>query len=260
VRKDWADYRVKYVPGDAKDQQAKEAVTYRVGAIYELPFGLAPYVSYAESFTPVFDFDYVNGRFFEPETAKQYEVGVKYQPKGADSFVTFAAFDLTRENALTYDPDADVTKQTGEIKTRGIEVEAVGAVTREFDVVATYTYNDAEVTKSTDVDLGKRPYTVPAHMASFWGNYEFKSGALDGFSLGAGVRYIGDTAGDMENTFFVSSYTLADAAIRYEYGGALFAINANNVFDKEFVSVCYSDNSCYYGNRRSVIGSITYKW
>jgi iron complex outermembrane receptor protein len=119
---------------------------------------------------------------------------------------------------------------------------------------------DSEVTKSNDVDLGKRPTTVPAHMASFWSDYSVKDGFLSGLSAGAGVRYIGRTPGDFENTFFVPSYTLVDAALRYSIGSFRLAINANNIFDKEYVSTCFSIGSCYYGNRRTVIGTLAYTW
>jgi iron complex outermembrane receptor protein len=261
IRKDWATDRLKdKIGGGPPTEQKDDAVTYRVGAVYEMPFGLAPYVSYAESFTPVSGFD-EDGNLFQPETGEQYEAGIKYQPAGFESFITFAAFDLTRANVLTTDPsNIDFQIQTGEIRTKGIEIEGVGTLNKEISFIATYTYNDAEVTKSNDADLGKRPTTVPEHMASFWGDYAFKSRPLDGLSFGAGVRYIGNLPGDMANTFYVPAYTLADGAIRYKYENVLFSLNANNVFDKEFVSVCYSDQSCYYGNRRSLIGSVTYKW
>src|SRR5262249_7767919 len=86
VRKDWATLEVEDILGGKATEQKDEAVTYRLGAIYQLPFGLAPYVSYAESFTPVGDVD-ANGNFFKPETATQYEAGIKFQPKGLESSV-----------------------------------------------------------------------------------------------------------------------------------------------------------------------------
>lgn len=260
VRKDWATDRYKDKLNNTVTEQKDDAVTYRIGAIYDTPIGLAPYVSYAESFTPVSGTDSA-GRQFAPETGEQYEAGIKFQPAGTASFMTLAAFDLTRANVLTFNPaDPDFSSQTGEIRSKGIEVEGVGELTKEISFVASYTYTDAQVTKSTDLDLGKRPFTVPEHMASIWGNYAFKGGPFDGLSVGAGVRYTGSTAGDLENTFYVPSYTVTDAAIRYQYENVLFSINANNVFDKEYVSLCYWEGSCYFGNRRSVIGSVTYKW
>ena len=77
------------------------AFTGRIGAIYNFNNGLAPYASYAESFDPVTFGRAFDGSPFEPREGKQYEVGVKYQPTGADHLITLAAFDLIQENMLT---------------------------------------------------------------------------------------------------------------------------------------------------------------
>jgi iron complex outermembrane receptor protein len=36
-------------------------------------------------------------------------------------------------------------------------------------------------------------------------------------------------------------------------------VNATNLFDKTYVSLC-QDFGCYYGLRRSVIATLRYKW
>jgi iron complex outermembrane receptor protein len=240
--------------------QKDRATTYRVGSIYQAPFGFAPYISYAQSFTPVFDRD-ASGLPFKPETAEQYEIGVKYQPEGISSFVTLSAFKLIRQNVLSPHPDDDeLFVQTGEVTTNGLELEAVGNLTESISLVASYSLLDTEVTKSNDVDLGKRPVTVADRMASLWAKYAFKYGPLDGLSVGAGVRYIGNTPGDLQNSFFVPSRTVFDMALIYDVKNVRFAVNANNIFDKHYISQCFSNDSCYYGIRRTVTGTLTYKW
>jgi len=257
LRQDWADDTYESMLGrGTTTQQNDAALTSRLGIIYDTPIGLAPYASYTQSFTPIAGID---GQMFKPETGEQYEIGLKYQPANTNSFVTLAVFDLVRKNVLTT-RDFATYFQTGEIRTRGLELEGVSNLTPEINLVGSYTYNDAKVTQSADLDLGKRPTTVPAHMASFWANYAFKSGSMEGLSIGAGVRYVGNTPGDLTNEFFVPSYTLVDMALRYNYGKFQFSINANNVFDRIYVSTCFSRQSCYYGGRRSVIGTVAYKW
>jgi len=262
LRQDWADDKLEDKLWNTTTQQSDAALTYRLGVIYDTPVGLAPYASYTQSFTPVAGRDQLN-RLFKPEKGEQYEVGLKYQPPGSQSFVTFSAFNLVRRNVLTPDPTdpENFQVQTGEVTTRGLELEGVANLTDEISVVGGYTYNDAKVTQSNNNnEIGKRPVTVPEHMASFWANYAFKTGSLNGLSFGAGVRYVGSTPGNLINTLFVPSYTLVDAAIRYDYKKFQFAINANNIFDRRYVSTCFSYQSCYYGGRRSVIGTVTYKW
>jgi iron complex outermembrane receptor protein len=265
IRRDWAKDTLVDHLANTTTTQKDAANTHRVGVIYQAPHGIAPYASYTQSFVPVPGTD-AHGQLFKPETGEQHEVGVKFQPPGTDSFITVSAYKLVRQNVLTpyIDPtnpgNLDFLIQTGEITTKGLEFEAVSNVTKELSLVGTYTANNTKVTGSNDIDLGKRPTTVPNYMASFWANYAFKSGSLEGFSLGAGARTIGSTPGDMANTFFVPAYTLMDAAIRYDFKGYRFSINANNLFDKHFISTCFSTDSCYFGRRRSVIATVAYRW
>src|SRR3546814_14023510 len=75
-------------------------------------------------------------------------------------------------------------------------------------------------TLSTATDIienkGNSPTQAPRHMASVWADYRFDSGALDGLRLGGGVRYVGYSWADAENTMKVPSYTLFDASVGYE--------------------------------------------
>jgi outer membrane receptor for monomeric catechols len=87
---------------------------------------------------------------------------------------------------------------------------------------------------------------VPEHQASLWTNYAFSSGVAEGLSFGAGVRYIGSTYGGNANRIEVGGYTLFDAAIRYGLNDWQLAINASNLFDKEYNATCYS-GACFYG-------------
>jgi iron complex outermembrane receptor protein len=109
---------------------------------------------------------------------------------------------------------------------------------------------------------------MPNQQASLWTDYTWHSGVLDGFGVGAGVRYTGNTYGDKANTWLgkADAYTVFDASVHYDLGrldnslkGASLAVNATNLFDKDYISTCDSFY-CYYGDQRSVVASATYKW
>jgi iron complex outermembrane receptor protein len=235
------------------------AFTGRVGLGYLFDNGMTPYVSYSTSFLPVLGTNNVAGVPFAPETAEQYEIGLKYQPKGWNAFFTVAAFDLTRQNTLTDDPgNPNFQIQRGEVRSRGIEVEAVASVAG-LDLRGSYTYLDMEFTKDTLL-RGNTPYGVSRNRASLWADRTIKGGPLDGFGVGAGVRYVGSTWGDDANTFRLPNVTLADAAIHYERGNYRFSVNAQNLFDTIYLSSCSNMNGCYYGLRRAVIGTVRYRW
>lgn len=242
-----------------------EAFSGRVGLVYLADNGLAPYLSYSEGFTPNAGTDFA-GKPFEPTEAKQYEAGVKFQPNGSNSSVTAAVFEITQSNVLTADPDAvnhpNSTVQTGEVRSRGLELEGVASLSNELNLIATYTYQDVKVTKANDESDGKTPISIPTprNLASAWADYTLHDGLLKGLGFGAGVRYTGRNPGAPDNSLNVPSYTLLDAAVHYETGPWRFAVNASNLTDKEYIAGCYDATRCIYGNGRTVLGTASYRW
>ena len=243
---------------DNKDQE----FSWRAGLVYLFDAGVAPYASYSESFLPIPDTDNDSGDLFDPETGEQFEVGVKFQPPQANSFVTLSAFHLTRQNVVTSDPDnPGAESQTGEVRSQGFEVEALASFPFGLDLIASYTFQDVEVTEDDDEALeGNRPETVPEHLASLWADYTVPEGPLAGLGLGAGVRFKGSTFGDEENSFTVDEYVLVDAAVRYDWRNFSFAVNAQNLLDNRHVASCQSESACFYGIDQTFTGSISYRW
>jgi iron complex outermembrane recepter protein len=273
-RHDWSEINTTDRLLNVTTDQMDHAWTERAGLVYLFDNGLAPYVSYSTSFQPTLGTGF-GGATFVPTTGEQYEVGAKYKLPGYNAFVTVAAFDLTQQNVLTADPNplhvcagAACSIQTGEVRSRGVEFEGKASLTEGLSLLASYTHLDPVVTQSTTNNLGKRPIAIPTDTASMWADYTFHGGQLDGFGLGGGVRYVSSTAGDAANLYIVPAFTLFDAAIHYDLAGLSpqlkgysFAVNAMNLFDKEYVSSCTSaPASCYYGSRRTVIGTLKYKW
>lgn len=264
-RQDWVDTttRDRRAEGGIAAQSARK-FTYRAGLGYEAPLGVTPYVGYARSFQPIAGVN-AFGAAFQPTEGKQVEVGVKYQPAGKASYVTAAAFDLTQSNVSTPDPANVVnTVQTGEVRVRGVEVEAQLNLLAGLNVLAAYTYLDPVVTSANDGTQGNQVGAVPRHAASGWVDYSFGEGSpAAGLGLGAGVRYVGSTQASNADLFKVRDRTLADAAVRYDFGRDSrwrVAVNANNLFDRSFVAQCSGESFCYYGTRREVLASLGVRW
>lgn len=239
------------------DRQRDRAFSGRAGLTYLGNNGVAPYVSYAESFVPQ-NLKTSAGEAYKPTRGKQWEVGVKYQPAGGQSMFTAALFDLTKTHVETYDPATDDYVQTGEIRSRGLELEAKTRLARGLDLYGAYTYNDVEVTNSLDVDLGKVPLQVPRQLASAGIDYAL-TGSLQGISVGAGVRYVGKRYDDVENTKSTPSFTLVDAALRYEHGPWRWALNVANLFDKDYVA-SRAYGGYYPGAERTVTLTARYRF
>jgi iron complex outermembrane receptor protein len=235
----------------------EEASTGRIGLLYAFSNGWSPYISYSESFLPVSGSD-VDGKAFEPETGEQSELGVKYESADQTFDITFALYELTRQNILTEDPsNTDYQIQIGEQRHRGAEVELHGQLTPQLSLIAGYSYIDAEITKSNDGNQGNRPTQVPKHMANLWLRYEL-SDWLPGLGIGAGVRHIGKQAGDDANSFDTPDYSLLDMAAYYETGPWYFQLNGNNLTDKDYIASCTSMTACYPGDPRTLLLSTRY--
>ncbi|VVO32239.1 Ferrichrome outer membrane transporter/phage receptor [Pseudomonas fluorescens] len=236
---------------------------------YVFDSGFVPYISYAESFQPASNASVSPTESYKPTEGKQWELGVKYQPPGTNTLLSAAVYDLTQKNVLattTTVGSIPVTSQTGEVKVKGLELEAVSDVTENLKVIAAYTLAKSEVQKGDH--KGNRLQLMPNQTASLWTDYTWHDGVLDGFGVGFGTRYTGNTYGDQGNTWLgkADAYTVFDAAVHYDLGrldnslkGASVKLNATNLFDKEYISTC-DGFYCYYGDQRSVVASATYQW
>lgn len=263
-RYDWADQSSFNRDYGNKSERDDKEFTWRGGVNYLFDNGVTPYFSYSESFEPASQTD-ANGDLFAPSKGKQYEVGVKYVPEDRPIVVTGALYQLTKTNNLMADPNGSLfSVEGGEIRARGVELEAKAALSASVNVVGSYTYTDAEYTTDTTYK-GNTPAQVPKHMASLWADYTFFDGPLSGLTLGIGGRYTGSSYGDPANSFKVGSYTVVDALVRYDLArvgmaGSNVALHVNNLFDREYVASCFNTYGCFWGAERQVVATATFRF
>ncbi|MBK5518577.1 TonB-dependent siderophore receptor [Pseudomonas sp. TH10] len=268
-REDWVHTSTQFInKDDATNTQRDKNFSGNAAISYVFDSGFVPYLSYAESFQPTTGADATSTGSLKPTEGKQWELGIKYQPPGSKTLLSAAVYDLTQKNVSVNSivNNVTITSQAGEVKVKGLELEAVSDVTDNLKVIAAYTLAKSEVQKG--IDKGNRLQLMPNQQASLWTDYTWHTGVLDGFGIGGGVRYTGNTYGDKANTWLgkADAYTVFDAAVHYDLGrldnslkGASLALNATNLFDKDYISTCDSFY-CYYGDQRSVVASATYKW
>ncbi|OUS31865.1 ligand-gated channel protein [Gammaproteobacteria bacterium 45_16_T64] len=239
----------------------------RLGGLYQLDNGFSPFISYAESFEPEPESDR-HGNSFDPTTAHQWETGVKYESQNNRHNITVSLFELIKENDLTRDPAGTPYDkiQTGEVRSRGVELEVDTQPFDNLTVLFNYTQMDMEVTKDNSGLEGKTPIWVADRTASLWLNYGLSEGAMRGFDVGLGVRYVGETQLDALNTDKVPGFSLVDLALTYDLGTISDALNgmttrvtANNVFDERYTS-CYDENNCWFGAERTVEANINFEF
>lgn len=287
IRQDWLT-----MDQDGEASRSEKATTGRAALLYNFDFGLTPYVSYSQSFTPllgarvgehVFVDQNTQTVVADPLEGEQIEVGFKYQPDGAPFMFSVAAYDLTERNQIVDIDTLVASVQGADVRVRGLEVEAVGKITSEFTAIASYSYTQAEYEKYPGVlpplapgldgifpaaKVGGRVDGVPEHLASLWGIYTLHDGFFRGLSFGGGVRYVGEaesTGVDMGTyqafTIKVPSYTLFDAMLAYETAEYRWQLTAQNLEDEYVVTSCGAmRGDCFVGQGRTITTSFFYKF
>ncbi|MEX5540019.1 TonB-dependent siderophore receptor [Pseudomonas poae] len=269
-REDWVHQGTTYFnKNDATNTDRSKNFSGNAALSYVFDSGFVPYLSYAESFQPASNASVDPVQSFKPTEGQQWELGVKYQPPGSNTLLSAAVYDLTQKNVQVtrfQSGGASVTDQTGEVKVKGLELEAVSDVTDNLKVIAAYTLAKSEVQKGQY--KGNRLQLIPNQQASLWTDYTWHIGSLDGFGIGFGARYTGNTYGDQANTWTgkANAYTVFDGTVHYDLGrldnslkGASVKVNATNLFNKDYISTC-DGSYCYFGDQRSVVASATYQW
>lgn len=267
-REDWSQVRTQDRLANTDLTYNDSAFTGRAGLLYAFDNGISPYISYSTSFEPVLAQPAPGADPLKPTTGAQTEVGVKFQPVGSNTMMTVSWFDINQKNVLSSIEGTRYYNQIGKVNSQGIETEIHAQPTPEIKLIAAYTYTDATTKESdTAAEVGHSPAAIPRHAASAWGSYSFLDGALDGLTVGTGVRYVGKAGADSTGEYYVPHYTLYDAMVKYELGQAVPALkgtslqfNAQNLTDEHYVASCSNAYACFYGSGRTFVASVDYRW
>lgn len=240
--------------------------SWQTGLMYQFENGISPYISYSTAFTPVQQSSQPGGGLFDPILSEQYEVGLKYEPKGWNTMFSAAVFDLTKKDDVVPDTSG-FSRQVGKSESKGVELEVNSDVTKNLSLTASYTYTDVRVTKDTPGSLFKDHQLtgIPRNQASGWATYRFFDGPLNGLRIGGGVRYFDNTFAYTAPTLYgklkTGDVTLVDALVGYDIDKHWSVdVNAKNLFDKEYVSGCNNAGRCYWGEERTVLGTVAFRW
>jgi iron complex outermembrane receptor protein len=256
-----------------------EKFTWRLGALYKLDSGIAPYVSYSTSFEPQGGTVLATGALADPSTGRQFEAGVKYQPPGTAILLSAAYFNITQANVVVSNPISFAATQSGKVRSRGVEFEAKVPVFESFTLTASYSNQRIRTLQDADaLNIGRPLIGTANENGGLFGLYSIGGGTLAGLGIGGGVRYVGQGYGGYFNanaaatsaTYVTTpAYTLFDGVLTYDLGranpslkGLEARINASNIFDKRYLTSCYVNGVewCWYGSRRTVSATLGYRW
>lgn len=212
-----------------------KAFTPRAGLIVKPLENTSIYFLYDQSFLALTGTDF-NGNRFKPLRGNNIEIGAKKEWFDKKLFTQMAVYNITKENALTTDPlNPNYSIQRGEIKYRGVELDVLGSITNNLDIVANYAYLDAKITKDTDPNVVGTREQGAKHTMNLWAKYQFEKGALEGFGFGLGGAYHIDRyvltiklkPTDKQAT--LDDFKSLNAALYYKIKKISFALNLDNI-------------------------------
>ncbi|MBD9355832.1 TonB-dependent siderophore receptor [Methylomonas albis] len=181
----------------------QDAVTPRVGILWQAQNWLSLYANYAESFGANTGKTWPNSGSIAPTSAEQYEGGIKTEFFDGRLRATLAYYDLTKTNVASNDPDIThlcggvrCSIAVGAIRSRGPELDIQGEILPGWNMIATYANTQVNIVKTNSdnamffdtLSVGDRYWGVPRNTASFFSTYEFQEDSLKGFKVGGGVN------------------------------------------------------------------------
>lgn len=241
-------------------EQTDSGFSPRLGLVYQPTETTSLYFSWSNSFNPQFFSRNRTGEAFEPETGEQFEVGFKQEFFDKRLFLNLAFFQITKQNVLTTDPaDSDFSIQSGEQKSRGIELDVIGQILPGWDIIATYAYTDAFVSEDNVLPVGETLVNAAKHRASLWTKYEIQTGDLRGLGFGVGFVFSDERPIGLPNLLFLPSYVRADAALFYRRDNWRFALNFRNISNTKYQE---SQGNFYFipAAPFSVYGTVSYQF
>jgi iron complex outermembrane receptor protein len=247
---------------DTTTGQSGNAFSPRAGIVYQPIEPISLYASYSRSFAPVTGRSFEGG-LFQPERGTQYEVGVKVDVNDQFS-TTLALYDLTRSNITTDDTRPGVPPgfsiQTGEQRSRGVELSVQGEILPGWNIIAGYAYTDARISQDNTLTVGNRLRNVPENAVNLWTTYEIQKGGLQGLGFGLGLFYVGGRQVDLDNSLELPSYLRTDAAIFYRRDCFRAALNLRNLFNIDYFESAFELVRVNRGEPFTVQGTISWQF
>ena len=265
VRIDTIDFQDSLNSVSRRDTKASPML----GLVFVPVDDLSIYGNYSKSFAP--PAARVQTGNVEPEEGEQLEVGVKRELLDGRARVTFAAYQLERQNIGIPDNNG-ITQQIGTQRSRGFEAEFAAEPQPDLRFVGSYAYNSAVLTEFSEqiivgfdpffqpvfgtVDRsGNRPAFAPQHVFNAWLSKSFNQALI----VGGGARYVSDQFIAEDNSFVIDSVFTIAAVASYAYRDIVIDLNIKNLTNREYNLRGFGDTSITPADPVTAYIGVTYR-
>jgi iron complex outermembrane receptor protein len=231
------------------------AHSYRAGIVFAPRFDQQVYFATSSSFTPVNTVP-ADGSQLDPSTARNYEVGHRWQGWNGRVDTTAAFYYLVRNN-VTIQQSVISFDQVGEQNSKGLDVDVNTDLGNNAFLVFNYGLSVPRFDDPGNSLDGKTPRFAPKHNVNMWLRKDFRGG----FNAGFGLRYLAAQFGDNANTQRLDDYTIFSGAVGYRTPGWDWTVNAENLFNNDdYFLPGHFGNNAFPGQPINVTTTIRLKW
>ncbi|SMC61802.1 TonB-dependent siderophore receptor [Chryseobacterium sp. YR221] len=222
------------VPGN--DGYNQTQFSPKFGLVYEIKKDeisfFANYVNGFKNIAPSANQDGILTKW-DPEQGNQFEAGFKLDLFGKKLLSTITYYNMKVKNRVIADPGGLGSRQDGNIKNQGFEMDVVINPVKGWNIVGGYGYNDNRY-DDRGKDAGKRIAWTPKHVANLWTSYKIMDGAYEGLGFGAGFNFVDKTYINITNHFLAPSYTSVGATIFYDKKKYRIGLKMNNALNETY--------------------------
>lgn len=233
----------------------------RAGLVVHPVAAVSLYASYARSFLPQSGDQFtsldVTTAALKPERFDSYEIGAKWEPRPG-LLVAANVYQLDRTNTRAPGPVAGTIVLSGAQRTRGVELEARGAIRSWWQASFAYAYQDARIVETTAAaPAGRRVGLVPEHSLSAFTRVD----VTKTFGAGLGVSYFSDRFASISNAVTLPGYARVDGALYWRPTRQIdVQLNIENLLDAGYFPTSNGDHNISTGGPRSVRGTVRFRF
>jgi catecholate siderophore receptor len=244
----------------AEFSSSDDLVSPRAGLVFKPAEPVSLYASYSMAYVPRAGEQLaslsLSNQALEPEQFRNYEVGVKWDARPGLA-VTGALYRLDRRNVVIPDPnDATRSVLADGQRTKGLEVGVSGLVTKSWEMMASYAFQDGVLTTtlSSTARAGAVLAQLPRHTAALWNRYDVSRR----WAAGLGLIYRDEIFAATDNVVRVPSFVRVDGAVFFSVSARLRAqLNAENLFDTDYYASAHNNFNITPGSPRAVRLTLT---
>jgi iron complex outermembrane receptor protein len=229
--------------------------------LYKLFPGVSPYFGVSQSYLTNFNSENTQNGIGAPESALQYEAGIKFSFLDDRIVLNTAAFTVSRDNVAAAVTIGGVeTVVFDSQKTDGIEASVDARVTDQWHVLANVTVQNAVVTSNPQglTSVGHHPQGVPGDMANLWTTYHFSIAGIPGFQIGAGLNYRDKSYSDITNKNSIPAFVIGNLMAGYEADNWGVTLNVKNFTDERYY-IAANGAGAFVGDPLSAIVNIHFR-